>query len=138
MLYPGVRQLLTELRQMSDLCVALLTGNIERGAVLKLESAGIDHFFAFGAFGSDCEQRTGLPAIAVQRARASTSREFKGREVIIIGDTPSDMTCGQSLGVFSLGVATGRHSRQDLLAAGAHVVVSDLADTAAMARLMAG
>ncbi|MGH7470287.1 MAG: HAD family hydrolase [Longimicrobiales bacterium] len=129
-LYPGVLALLAALQRQSDLCIALLTGNIARGATLKLESAGIDHYFAFGAFGSDCEQRNGLPAIAVERAQARTGRVFRGHEVVVIGDTPQDVSCGEALGVFTLAVATGRHSRTALLDAGAHVVLDDLADTA--------
>jgi phosphoglycolate phosphatase len=129
-LYPGIRELLAALAERSrEVCVALLTGNIAGGAQLKLRSARIDHFFQFGAFGSDCERRDGLPAIAVERAVDRTGRRFAGRDIIVIGDTPSDVTCGQALGVFTVAVATGRHSTADLLEAGAHVALADLADT---------
>jgi phosphoglycolate phosphatase len=135
-LYPGVPALLAALQQNGDVCLALLTGNIARGARLKLESAGISEFFPFGAFGSDCEQRDGLPAVAVERARQHTGRGFQGHEVVIIGDTPNDVTCGHALGVFTLAVATGRHSRADLLAAGAHMALADLGDTALLVDML--
>lgn len=135
-LYPGVVPLLAALELIPDLCLALLTGNIARGAALKLESAGIDRYFRFGAFGSDCEHRSGLPPIAVERARSHTGRNFIGQAVVVIGDTPHDVTCGQALGVFTVAVATGRHSRDDLLAAGAHVALSDLSDTLAVTQLL--
>jgi len=132
-LYPGIELLLEELSARVDhACMGLLTGNIARGAQLKLASAGIDHHFAFGAFGSDCERRDGLPAIAVERARECTGKTFGGRDIVVIGDTPNDVTCGRALGVFTLAVATGRHSRDDLLAAGADVALDDFADTAAV------
>jgi phosphoglycolate phosphatase-like HAD superfamily hydrolase len=131
-LYPGIISLLDELRRHPDVCLGLLTGNIARGAALKLESAGVQRYFPFGAFGSDSAQRAGLPPIAVARALAHTGRSFAGRDIVIIGDTPNDVTCGQALGVFAVGVATGRHSRQELLDAGAHAAFDDLADTRAV------
>jgi phosphoglycolate phosphatase len=135
-LYPGVTTLLDALRPDPHICLALLTGNIAQGAALKLRSAGIADYFRFGAYGSDCEQRTGLPGIAVQRALADTGRAFNGHEVVIIGDTPNDVTCGQALGVFTIAVATGRHTREDLLAAGADIALQDLSDTRAVLDLL--
>ena len=135
-LYPGVQALLRKL-DSADVCVALLTGNIARGAALKLASGGIEQHFAFGAFGSDCERRDGLPAVAVARAEEHTGRNFSGREVIVIGDTPQDVTCGQGIGVFTLAVATGRYSTEDLLRAGANVALPDLSDTNAVLEILA-
>jgi len=134
-LYPGVQALLREL-PAANVVVALLTGNIARGAALKLASGGIQQHFAFGAFGSDCERRDGLPAVAVARAEELTGRNFSGREVVVIGDTPQDVTCGQSLGVFTVGVATGRYSTEDLLRAGADVALPDLSDTTAVLSIL--
>ncbi len=128
-LYPGVLTLLEQLQRDPGVYVSLLTGNIAQGARLKLQSGGIDQYFQLGAFGSDCEQRSGLPAIAVLRALADTGRSFTGHEVVIIGDTPNDVTCGRSLGVYTIAVATGRHSRKSLLEAGADIALADLADT---------
>jgi phosphoglycolate phosphatase len=135
-LYPGVLPLLRAL-DSADVCVALLTGNIARGAALKLAWAGIEQHFAFGAFGSDCERRDGLPAVAVARAEQHTGRNFSGPEIIVIGDTPQDVTCGQALGVFTVAVATGRYSTDDLLRAGASVAFPDLSDTAALLEILA-
>lgn len=128
--YPGVHAVLDALIARDDVAVGLLTGNIIAGADVKLRSARLHSYFAFGAFGSDAEERAALPAIAVQRAQEHTGREFRGKDVVIIGDTPSDVRCGQALGVFAMGVCTGRHSREQLLAEGADVVLEDLGDTA--------
>ncbi len=136
-LYPGVQELLGRLAD-AEVCVALLTGNIARGAALKLASGGIDHHFAFGAFGSDCERRDGLPPVAVARAAERTGRTFEGREVVVIGDTPQDVTCGQGIGVFAVAVATGRYSTGELLRAGADVALSDLSDTDLVMDILAG
>lgn len=130
---PGVPALLDALTAQSAVVLALLTGNIAHGAALKLASAGIDpDTFRCGAYGSDCERRDGLPTVAVQRAHERTGRAFRGKDVIVIGDTPHDVTCGRSLGVTAVAVATGGHDGEALRAAGADVVFSDLADTAAV------
>jgi phosphoglycolate phosphatase-like HAD superfamily hydrolase len=130
-LLPGVGEVLDALEpHRGDSVVGLLTGNVRRGADLKLGSVGLAERFSMGAYGSDHERRDHLPAIAVERARALTGREFRGEEIIIIGDTPYDITCGQALGVRAIGVATGRYSVEELRDAGADVVLPDLADTA--------
>ncbi len=126
---PGVVELLDALHETQDDLVALLTGNIEPGAELKLSAADLWHRFDFGAYGSDHERRDRLPAIAVERAREATGLEFSGRSVVIIGDTPFDVHCGRALGVWAVAVATGKHSVTELEEAGADVVLDSLADT---------
>jgi phosphoglycolate phosphatase len=134
--YPGVRELLDALTDRDDVVVALLTGNISRGADLKLGSAGLREYFGFGAFGSDCEDRPGLPPVAVQRAKEITGREFRGTDIVVIGDTPHDIRCGEALGVFTVGVATGGHHTEELSSVGADAVFEDFADTAAVLRVL--
>jgi phosphoglycolate phosphatase-like HAD superfamily hydrolase len=130
LVYPGVRALLAELdTRAHDTCVGLLTGNIEPGAALKLGTAGLAGHFRFGAYGSDCERRDGLPPIAVERALSLTGVTFRGADVVVIGDTPADVTCGRALGVRAVAVATGRHDRAALTAAGAAVAFADFSDT---------
>jgi len=131
--YPGVHALLQELeRRGRDAVLGLLTGNIRQGALLKLASARIATRFRLGAFGCDCERRDGLPPIAVARALAETGVRFDGESIVIVGDTPHDVSCGAALGVRAIAVATGRHERPDLEAAGASVVFDDFRDTAAV------
>jgi phosphoglycolate phosphatase-like HAD superfamily hydrolase len=130
LVYPGVGELLDHLEQRQEEAVlGLLTGNIREGARLKLEFAGIRNHFRVGAYGSDHERREHLPALAVQRARELTGRDFRASEVVIVGDTPADMSCGRALAVRAVGVLTGRYDRAALEAAGAHAVFPDLSAT---------
>ena len=55
--FPGVETLLNRLKQMEDIEVGLGTGNLERGARIKLEPTGLNRYFEFGAYGSDAENR---------------------------------------------------------------------------------
>jgi len=70
---PGMVALLERLAGRDDVRLALLTGNLEPIARLKLARAGIGRFFLAGqgAFGSDSERRAQLPAVARRRAGGS-------------------------------------------------------------------
>ena len=130
---PGVTALLDRLAARPDaFTLALLTGNIEPGAALKLDSGGLGGRFAFGAFGSDDARRDRLPAIAVERARAHTGHGFSGRDVIVLGDTPNDVSCGRGIGCRAAAVATGPFRPEVLAAAGADVVWQTLEETDAI------
>ena len=129
---PGVTALLQRLEESGDVVLGLLTGNIRDGAILKLGSANIRTRFPVGAFGSDCEQREALPPLAVDRARALTGITFSRRDIVIVGDTPSDVTCGQALGARALAVATGRYGSAELRTAGADAAFENLSDTHAV------
>lgn len=45
---------------------------------------------------------------------------------MLVGDTPNDVLAGLRTGSRVLGVASGKNSADELLAAGAHVVIPDL------------
>ena len=130
-IFPGVKALLDLLDSRLDAVVGLLTGNLAEGAALKLDAAGIDPGrFRVGAFGSDSSERAELPVIAVRRAVPLVGHEATGQDIVIIGDTPADIACGESLGVRGIGVATGAYSTADLLAAGAFRAFDSFANAA--------
>ena len=135
-LLDGVSELLAALsphEAAGRALVGLLTGNLERGAALKLRSAGLDPArFAVGAYGSDSGHRPDLPAIAARRATERTGRTVGGSDVVIVGDTPADVACGQPIGARTVAVATGSYDVAALRAAGAAHVFPSLADTAAV------
>jgi phosphoglycolate phosphatase len=127
---PGIPALLEGLEAEAEVVLGLLTGNVVQGAALKLSAAGIlPSRFQLGAYGSDSAHRPDLPAIAARRAEPHFGREPRGREVVIIGDTPADMTCGEAISARAIGVATGAYSIESLAAAGAHAAFPDLTDT---------
>jgi phosphoglycolate phosphatase-like HAD superfamily hydrolase len=131
--YPGVMPLLTQLETRRDALVGLLTGNIAAGARAKLTAAGFDmRTFRVGAYGSDHEDRSALPEIARARAHAIIAGELDGTDVVIIGDTPSDVRCGQRIGARAIGVATGHYSSAELMDCGAAAVFETLEDTSAV------
>jgi phosphoglycolate phosphatase len=120
---PGVRELLHSLSARGDLTLALLTGNYEPVARLKLARAGIGRYFARGqgAFGSDSDDRSALPAIARRRA-GSRGVPHPRERTIVIGDTPRDIACARADGVRCVAIATGGYHAEQLT--GADAVVS--------------
>lgn len=138
-LMPGVAPLLDRIESDTAAVLGLLTGNVLAGAHLKLRSAALEpERFVVGAYGSDHPDRARLPAVAASRAVALFGREPRGPEIVIIGDTPADVSCGASLGARSIGVATGSYSPAELRAAGAWAVFPDLSGADAVWEAICG
>jgi phosphoglycolate phosphatase len=135
---PGVSPLLEALSTRDDVFLALLTGNYEEGARIKLEYFGLWHYFRCGAFGDDAHERHALVPIAMTRARSCGCHVVRPEDVIVIGDTPLDVACAQHGGVSCVAVATGGYTADQLRAAGADVVFDTLADTDAVVTALAG
>jgi phosphoglycolate phosphatase len=126
-LCPGVVELLTELEKRNALC-GLVTGNLEPIAWAKLTKAGIARFFTFGGFGSDDEDRKKMAALALQRCRDLYNLHTSPCRIALFGDTPYDMAAAHAIGGRAVGVATGHPTREQLMTAGADVVLDDLSD----------
>ena len=135
-LMPGVRELLDALAPRDDVYLALLTGNYEAGARLKLEYFDLWRYFPCGAFGDDAPHRNVLVPKALTRVAVCGGPSFAAADVVVIGDTPLDVGCAAHVGARSLAVATGSHSVDELRSAGANVVFADLSDTTAVLRAL--
>jgi phosphoglycolate phosphatase-like HAD superfamily hydrolase len=135
---PGVRPLLDALAARDDRYLALLTGNAERAAQMKLEHFDLWRYFACGAFGDAAADRNGLLAKAIARVEACGGPTVEPRRTAIVGDTPLDIAVAVSGGARSIGVATGSSSVEELRAAGADVVFEDLSDTDAVISALDG
>jgi phosphoglycolate phosphatase-like HAD superfamily hydrolase len=116
------------MQPIRDIALGLLTGNLEKGARIKLEPFRLNEYFPAGAFGSDNEDRNTLLPIAVQRFEEILQDSIEINTCIIVGDTPRDVECAHIFGAQCIGVATGPYSYEDLQDAGADLVVQDLAD----------
>ncbi len=107
-LCPGVTGFLDGLEALPEPpVVGLLTGNVKLGAEIKLRHFGLWERFALGAFADDHEDRNRIAAAALGRGSRFLGRPLAGREVLVIGDTPHDISCGRAIGAKILAVATG-------------------------------
>ena len=115
---PGAREALQAAHHHPRYQSALLTGNIEPAAHLKVEAAGLAEFFSLpGAFGHESFDRRDLPALAARRINDHLGVELLPEQFIVIGDTPNDVACARHFGAKVLGVGTGRVHPQDELRA---------------------
>jgi phosphoglycolate phosphatase-like HAD superfamily hydrolase len=127
-LKPGVAAVLDGVARDAAAVPALLTGNVERGARIKLSAVGLWDRFAFGAFGDEAPRREELGPVALAKARGLGIR-VEGSDCVVVGDAPQDVACALALGARIVAVATGRTPAARLAEAGAHVVLPDLSDT---------
>jgi len=142
---PGVVALLDELQQIDRVVLGLLTGNIRKGARAKLLHYGLVdpkllHYglvdrFAFGGYGDDHDDRNDIAAAAVRAAKEYVAKEVANGPLLgtmVIGDTINDVRCGQSVGAYTVAVATGGSSFEQLREAEPDLLVKELVDSQEM------
>jgi phosphoglycolate phosphatase-like HAD superfamily hydrolase len=111
---PGVAELLERLHRNPARVLALLTGNLRRGAELKLRHYGLWDYFEFGAFADDHHDRNELGAFAQSRAKEKYGDSLAATQIDVIGDTGHDIGCGKVFGARTIAVGTGSWSREQL------------------------
>ncbi len=138
-LLPGAREVLEATHEHPRYHNALLTGNIEPAARLKMRIVGLSEFFDLpGAFGDESHDRRDLPELAAGRINAYLNLDLRPSQFIVIGDTPNDIACARHFGARSVAVATGRmYSPDDLLACEPDALLPDLSDVDLVMRTFA-
>lgn len=131
-LLPGVEKLIDQLEAMGDVHIGLLTGNVVAAAERKLAYYGVWDRFAFGGFGDIHPQRNDIASAAREAARThhqSVSTEANPttpEKIMVIGDTPNDITCARSIGALAVGVPTGHTSSEELEAESPDLLLPNL------------
>jgi phosphoglycolate phosphatase len=133
---PGVGVLLDALASRRDVFLALLTGNYEQAARIKLEHFALWRYFRCGAYGDDVVDRNELFPLALSRAFACGAPRVPASDVLVVGDTVLDVACAAAAGARSVAVATGPSDVETLRRSGADVVFEDLRDAAAFLKLI--
>jgi phosphoglycolate phosphatase len=130
----GAPEILAALARQEGVVQSLVTGNILTLADAKLAAFDLDRHvdFEIGGYGSLSEHRHDLVEAAMAQAAAKHGVTFAPASVVVIGDTPMDIAAGRHHGTVTVGVATGRHTVDQLAESGADVVLPDLADTPAV------
>ena len=131
----GVVELLDTLADLR-LPVGLATGNMMRGAELKLRRYGLWERFAAGGFGDHSSERAEIVAVAIDRLAAVSGVDQVAAGAVVIGDTLHDVTAGRAAGARVLAVATGADGECALRESGADLVLPDLADTATVVEFL--
>jgi phosphoglycolate phosphatase-like HAD superfamily hydrolase len=121
---PGIAALLGQLGQRSDVAIGLLTGNIRRGAHLKLGHFGLWDHFAFGGFGDLHLDRNDVAWEALGEAQRRFGQAIAPERIWVIGDTPLDVRCARAIGARAVAVATGWHTPTQLEEHGPDLLIS--------------
>jgi phosphoglycolate phosphatase-like HAD superfamily hydrolase len=106
----GAMEFVTKTAGCPHILAGLGTGNLERGARLKLGPTGFNSFFSFGGFGSDAEDRAEMLRVGHHRAETLIGGKIADRDVFVIGDTPLDVGAARRNGFTAVAVATGGSS----------------------------
>ena len=133
---PGVRPLLDSLAGRSDVYLALLTGNYEDAARVKLEYFDLWRYFPCGAFGDATPDRNSLLPRALAEIRQRGGPDVGPADAVVVGDTPLDVRCAAAAGARSIAVATGGYDVDALRSAGADVVLPDLSNAREVLRAL--
>ena len=134
---PGVVELLDALESTSAV-VGLATGNMRRGAALKLGHFGLWERFGGGGFGDDYTVRADLVRAGIAELEAKFGLPARESEVIVLGDTPLDVEAAHLAGAKAIGVGTGRFTPAELTASGAEFAVADLSNTTQALEMLLG
>jgi phosphoglycolate phosphatase len=127
--FPGVIGLINNLNSSNNIYLGLLTGNYKQNAYLKLDVFNLSHYFPFGAFGSDSDDRNQLPAIAIERANKYCNEKiFNFYNTVIIGDSPLDIECARQNNIRNVIVATGSFSFEKLIKLKPDYLFNDFSD----------
>lgn len=127
-LIPGVDKFLKDLSKDKDIILALGTGNVEKGAYIKLEPSGLGKYFTVGGWGTDGHTREDMLKAAVKRAEKKFKTKFEPDQVYVIGDTHRDICAAKNCGFHSAVITTGLGDPKKILRAAAELEVKDFKD----------
>ena len=112
----------------ADVAMGLGTGNIRKGAEIKLGCVGIFHRFSFGGFGDDSIDRPTLLMAGARRGARKLGLPIEDCRIVVIGDTPRDVSAAKAIGAESIAVATGMHDIAELKQCDPTAAFANLAD----------
>ena len=133
---PGVPVLLEALASEPDVQLGLETGNFRESAFIKLRRFGLDSYFQDGGFGGDHMDRTEVVASAIVACQEKSGRTYSNDQIVVVGDTPSDIRAGHANQVQTLAVATGHYTADELREHRPSHLLQDLSDTAGVIKLL--
>lgn len=112
-LCPGVPGILDSLQDRGAL-LGLVTGNCQVGAAVKLDRGRLTEYFSFGAFGDETTDRARMCEFAHKRGEAQAAEEIPKEMVILVGDSPNDITAAKAYGIRMLAVSSGWIGAEEL------------------------
>lgn len=134
-IHAGMERALDLADARKEVALGLGTGNIRKGAEIKLDAVGIYRRFTFGGFGDDSIDRPTLLMAGVRRGADKLGVPVEDCRIVVVGDTPKDVLAAKFIGANSIAVATGMHPVAELEQCDPSAVFENLADPRAEAAL---
>jgi phosphoglycolate phosphatase-like HAD superfamily hydrolase len=134
-IHDGMERAMDVADERKDVALGLGTGNIRKGAEIKLGSVGIFDRFSFGGFGDDSIERPPILMAGARRGADKLGVPIEDCRIVVIGDTPKDVAAAKAIGADSIAVATGMHDVADLKQCDPTATFETLADARAAAVL---
>ena len=128
-MYEGALELIEALNERPEVFLGLLTGNVEKGARIKLGPFGVNDLLPTGAFGEDGFDRTDLSRVAVNRAEAEYGVQFLPKNISVIGDTVADIKCGKVIDARSIVICQHFRNEEELIEENPDFLFTDLVNT---------
>lgn len=86
---PGADKAIKLLSENSN--VGLVTGNIKKGAEIKLNKFSLDSYFKCGGYGDEIIYRKEIVKQAIYSSREFFKKDFANDKIFLFGDTKSDI-----------------------------------------------
>ncbi|UWP92541.1 HAD-IA family hydrolase [Aliiroseovarius crassostreae] len=118
-MYPGARAALEQLHARDEVLLGVATGKAKRGLDHAYQAHDIGHFFLTSQT-ADTHPSKPHPAM-LHATLAETGAD--AQRAVMIGDTTFDISMGVAAGFRTIGVTWGYHDTQQLLAAGADLLI---------------
>lgn len=132
----SVEELLRVLSRSPIHVLGVLTGNVSAVGEEKLTITGIKPYFSERFYADGYYDRNRLVEDAVEACVAKYHLSDR-KSIMIVGDTPLDMTAANTADVTSMGIASGIFSMTQLSRAGAKLVFPDLKPSKGLLRAFA-
>lgn len=133
---PGVPAILDAIHNDRASVNALLTSNLRIGAMTKLNSLGLGHYFQIGGFGDEPGEKWDAAKKSIKESEEKFSTKFNGEQIYLIGDSTYDIICAKKLGMVSVAVGTGWADEDSLMSCNPDYYFANLADTKRILEIM--
>lgn len=107
-LLPGVESLLDRCQRSDDVRCFVMTGNCVASGQEKLRHFNLLERFE-AVFGGDHDRSRDELAVRTRQSLRQSHQCGVDDEIVVIGDTPADVLCGQTIDAATVAVATGRY-----------------------------
>ena len=130
---PGVMDFVEQLKR-EDIRLGLVTGNIRKHSIWKMNIGGFDGCFTTGGFGDDAEDRSDILTAAIKR-----NSDIPLNNICHFGDSPPDLEAARDCGIKGVGITEtggGSHTHEELSAVGYGLVVDSWLELDLIARYL--